>query len=249
MSGRSDLPLERAPSDEPREEPSLASLGDVLPAGVLVTDASGRCTYANPRARQLFGLGFDELATHGFGPAVDPSDRARVEAGFAAACASAVEWHAEFRCRRRDGSVVTVAVDAAPLRSADGRPSGHIAAVEDVSLRSRLYAKLTALIETSRILLQSTRLRAVLPAVVQVARNLIAADGYAVWRETDGGWRIVESNGISPAFAAATVPQQNAITYQTTLAFVDVRAGRRRWRRASRPTPPKASWRCWRCRS
>jgi PAS domain S-box-containing protein len=224
MSGRSEPPpLERVPSDEPREEPSLATLGDALPAGVLVTDAAGRCLYANPRAQQLFGLDVDAIARDGFAAAVDAPDRARVEAEFAAAVAAAAVWHAEFRCRRRDGSVVTVTVDAAPLRGADGQPSGHIAAIEDVSLRSRLYAKLTALIETSRILLGATRLRAVLPAVVQVARNLIAADGYAVWRQTEAGWRIVESNGISTAFSAATVPQQNTITYEAPLAVSDVR--------------------------
>lgn len=224
MSGRSDRqPLDRAPAGEPGEEPSIARLGDAFPAGVLVTDAAGRCLYANPRAQQLFGLEFAALAAHGFAPAVDPADRARIETGLAAAVAAGAEWHAEFRCRRRDGSLVTVAVDAVPLRGADGHPSGHIAAIEDVSLRSRLYAKLTALIETSRILLGATRLHAVLPAVVQVARNLIAADGYAVWRQTEAGWRIVESNGISPAFATATVPQQSAIAYEEPLAFSDVR--------------------------
>ena len=77
--------------------------------------------------------------------------------------ADAAEWQTEFRCRRRDGGAVTVALRAVPLRSPAGAVTGHIAAVEDVSLRSRLYAKLTALIETSRILLDTPRLDAVLP--------------------------------------------------------------------------------------
>ena len=199
-------PLARAPGGGARAVPSIESLGDALPAGVLVTDAAGRCVYANPRVQELLGLTAEELARDGFAPAIAPDDRPMVEREFAAAVAGAADWQAEFRCRRRDGSAVTVALRAVPLRSPDGAVTGHIAAVEDVSLRSRLYAKLTALIETSRILLDTPRLGAVLPAVVQVARTLIAADGYALWRLHDGvDWRVVESNGVSPTFAAAVV--------------------------------------------
>ncbi len=223
MSGRSDRPsLERALTGERRGGPSIDSLGDALPAGVFVTDAAGRCLYANPRVQHLFGLTFDELARTGFVAAIEPDDRARVDAEFAAAIAAGAEWRGEFRCGRRDGSVVMLALHAAPLRDADGIATGHIAAVDDVSLRSRLYAKLTALIQTSRLLLVSPRLDAVLPAAVQVARNLIAADGYAVWRLRDDGWRIVVSNGISAAFTAASVPPA-AVLYETPQAFNDVR--------------------------
>ena len=224
MPGRSDRPsLERALAGERRGGPSIESLGDALPAGVFVTDAAGRCIYANPRVQQLFGLSFDELSKDGFAPAIDLPDRERLAREFAAALAGATEWHAEFRCVRPDGTSATVAVDAVPLRGGDGAVTGHIAAVEDVSLRHRLYAKVSALIETSRILLASPRLEAVLPAAVQVARNLIAADGYALWRVQDDGWRIVGSNGVSPSFTEASVPTQQAITYETPQVFADVR--------------------------
>ncbi len=224
MPGRSNRPsLERALAGERRGGPSIESLGDALPAGAFVTDATGRCVYANPRVQQLFGLGFDELARDGFGPTIDRPDRERVVREFGAAIAAVADWHAEFRCVRPDGTFVTVAVDAMPLRDADGTVTGYIAAVEDVSLRHRLHAKVSALIETSRILLASPRLEAVLPAAVQVARNLITADGYAVWRMKEDGWRIVGSNGISAAFTEANVPTQQAVMYQTPQAFDDVR--------------------------
>jgi PAS domain S-box-containing protein len=219
--------LERALAGVLRGVPSIQSLGDALPAGVLVTDAAGRCVYANPRVQELLGLNAEELARNGFAPAIEPQDRPTVEREFAAAMADAADWHTEFRCRRRDGSAVTLALRAVPLRGTDGAVTGHIAAVEDVSLRSRLYAKLTALIETSRILLDTPRLGAVLPAVVQVARNLIAADGYALWRLHDGGdWRVVVSNGVSSTFAAAVVPSRDAapIAFDAPIAVNDVGA-------------------------
>ncbi len=226
MSAHREAPsLARALGGAPRVVPSIESLGDAFPAGVFVTDAAGRCVYANPRVQELLGLTAEELARDGFAPAIEPGDRPMVEGEFAAALADAADWQAEFRCRRRDGSAVTVALRAVPLRSPDGAVTGYIAAVEDVSLRSRLYAKLTALIETSRILLDTPRLGAVLPAAVQVARTLIAADGYALWRLQDGAdWRVVESNGVSPTFAAAVVPSQGTAfaNYDGPLAVTDV---------------------------
>ena len=224
---RESLPLERALAGALRGVPSIQSLGDALPAGVLVTDGAGRCVYANPRVQQLLGLTAEELARDGFAPAIDADDWPAVEREFAAAVAGAAEWQTEFRCRRRDGGAVTVALRAVPLQSPDGVVTGHIAAVEDVSLRSRLYAKLTALVEASRILLDTPRLGVVLPAVVQVARNLIAADGYALWRLHDGGdWRVVVSNGVSSTFAAAVVPSREAaiVRFDAPIAVNDVGA-------------------------
>ena len=228
MSARREAPsLETALAGALRSVPSIESLGDAFPAGVLITDAAGRVVYANPRAQQLFGLTVEELARDGFVPAIEAEDRPTIEREFAAAVAGAAEWQAEFRCCRGEGGAITVALRAVPLRSHDGVVTGHLAAVEDISLRSRLYAKLTALIETSRILLDTPRLGAVLPAAVQVARTLIAADGYALWRLNDGGdWRVVESNGVSPAFAAAAVPADgSAFTrFDVPLAVNDVGA-------------------------
>ncbi len=220
---------QETPSSEPALAPpvpggpAVETLVDALPAGVLVTDPAGRCVYANPRVQQLFGRSAEALERDGFASAIDLPDRDRVQAAFAAAVAAAAEWQAEFRCRRPDGSVVMVSATAVPLRGAAGQATGHVTAVEDTTLRTRLHAKLTALIETSRMMLESPRLGAVLPAVVQVARNLIAADGYAVWRLADGGWRVAVSNGISAAFAEAVVPQQDAVAYETPQAFDDVR--------------------------
>ena len=253
MSARREAPsLETALAGALRSVPSIESLGDVFPAGVLITDVAGGVVYANPRAQQLFGLTVEELARDGFAPAIEPEDRPIIEREFAAAIAGAAEWQAEFRCCRREGAAITVALRAVPLRSPDGVVTGHIAAVEDISLRSRLYAKLTALIETSRILLDTPRLGAVLPAAVQVARTLIAADGYALWRLNDrGDWRVVESNGVSPAFAAAVCNRHRARRSRASRrpSRSTTSARPRRWPTGTPPTRPRASAPCWRSRS
>ena len=243
-------PLERAPAGTPRGVPAIASLGDAFPAGILVLDAAGRGVYANPRVQALLGLSAGELAEEGFLPAVDAADRSRIESEFAAALAAASEWQAEFRCRHRDDTVL----HNRAARRAAAQPRGRGQRIRRRRRRrqpaSRLYTKLTALIETSRILLDTPRLDAVLPAAVQVARNLIAADGYALWRlQDDGGWRIVVSNGVSAAFAAAVVPQRESTysRFDTPLAVNDVEP-QRGWPTARRPTGRRGSAPFWRCR-
>ena len=67
MSARREAPsLETALAGAQRSVPSIESLGDAFPAGVLITDVAGRVVYANPRAQQLFGLTVEELARDGF---------------------------------------------------------------------------------------------------------------------------------------------------------------------------------------
>src|SRR6187551_1588086 len=131
MSGHREAPpLERILAGALRSVPSIESLGDACPAGVLVTDATGRCVYANPRVQELLGLTAAELARDGFAAAIEPADRPAIEDEFALAVANAAEWQGEFRCKRRDGTVVTVAMRSVPLGRPDGGVTGHIAAVE-----------------------------------------------------------------------------------------------------------------------
>jgi signal transduction histidine kinase/GAF domain-containing protein len=58
------------------------------------------------------------------------------------------------------------------------------------------------LVEASATLLASPELKSVLPRILALAKTLIAADGYAVWRTLDQGhtWSIVASDGLSPQY-------------------------------------------------
>ena len=134
MSGRRDAPsVDRALAVALRGVTSIESLGDAFPAGVLMTDAAGRCVYANPRVQELLGLNAEELARNGFVPAIEPDDRPTVERELAAAVADAADWQSEFRCRRRDGS-------SSPSRCARFRCEARKATSPDTSPRSRTSA-------------------------------------------------------------------------------------------------------------
>jgi signal transduction histidine kinase/ActR/RegA family two-component response regulator len=65
-----------------------------------------------------------------------------------------------------------------------------------------LHQRLLAVVASSGSLLQSPEVDNVIPAVLRIARDIIAADGYAVWRlEKHGVWQIRSFDGVSARFA------------------------------------------------
>ena len=61
-----------------------------------------------------------------------------------------------------------------------------------------LQQRLLAVVAASGSLLRSPRVDDVIPAVLRIARDLVAADGYAIWRlDTHDVWRIRSFDGVS----------------------------------------------------
>ncbi len=65
-----------------------------------------------------------------------------------------------------------------------------------------LEQRLTVLVEASGTLLSSLELADVLPAILDLARRLVEADAYAVWRfdKPAGEWRVVSAVGLSEGY-------------------------------------------------
>src|SRR5436190_22795516 len=70
-----------------------------------------------------------------------------------------------------------------------------------------IQQRLFGLVSRAGILLGSPRIEDVLPGILTVARDTVAADGYAVWRldPARGGWFIARQAGVSDEFAAAII--------------------------------------------
>ncbi len=65
-----------------------------------------------------------------------------------------------------------------------------------------LHRRLLAVVAASGSLLRSPQVDDVIPAMLRIARDTVAADGYAVWRlEKHGVWRIRSFDGVSARFA------------------------------------------------
>lgn len=82
---------------------------------------------------------------------------------------------------------------------------------EAVNFHRELEEQLTVLVEASDKLLSSLKLSTVLPAILDLAGRLIAADAYGVWRQTppNGEWRTLATSGLSEDYLQFTARNFN----------------------------------------
>ena len=112
--------------------------------------------------------------------------------------------------QRKDGTLIPISLTASPIHDESGRVVGVSEIARNITDRKRaesaladLQQRLLALVSASGVLLRSPQVADVVPATLTVARDLVTADGYAIWRrERDTNrWRIMSSAGISETFA------------------------------------------------
>ena len=133
-------------NSEDRSQPYADQLdtlvGDLVPVGIVRTDASGSCVYVNKRWCQLTGLPREAAYGTGWARAVHPEDRDWLAEEWRKAASQETEFVADFRYQTPDGTVRTVLSRTVPLLDKNGRLSGYLGAVTDVS--DRLRAEETA---------------------------------------------------------------------------------------------------------
>lgn len=97
-----------------------------------------------------------------------------------------------------------------------------------VDLHRSIEERLSLLVQASESLIGSPVLSEVLPAILNLSCNLVAADAYAVWRHdpATSEWRIVSAYGLSEGYqhASIQVPADAAITMDAPLVAEDVYA-------------------------
>ncbi|HEY9807296.1 MAG TPA: GAF domain-containing protein, partial [Candidatus Obscuribacterales bacterium] len=83
---------------------------------------------------------------------------------------------------------------------------------EGLQLQQSIEQKLTLLVEASSTLISSLELNALLPKILDLSCNLIAADAYAVWRfhPSLNKWQVVCSAGLSEAYQQSMIQMTTA---------------------------------------
>jgi PAS domain S-box-containing protein len=114
---------------------------------------------------------------------------------------------------RKDGGRVDVSLTISPIHDATGTVIGASKIARNISDRKRidaeireLHERLLGLAVASASILGSPNVDAVVSATIDIARDVIKSDAYALWRVEPGGeWRIVRAFGISEHFSARIV--------------------------------------------
>lgn len=118
------------------EEP-FRSLCDCSPIGIFLADTDGHCTYTNPRYQAIFNVTFEESLGEGFLCCVHPEDKTRVMKQWYAHRLEAGEFAAEIRFQTSQGHVRWAHLRSAPMFSDEGRLTGHVGTLEDITERKR----------------------------------------------------------------------------------------------------------------
>jgi PAS domain S-box-containing protein len=142
--------------------------------GIFVTDADGRCTYANPRWNEIAALADGATLGDGWKTAFVPEDLPEV----LAAWRDAVRGHGNpvytFRVRRPDGEIRWTRSRPVALRSEDGKRNRFLATVEDITGLRNSYERIRELAQRLETVREDER-RSVAHALHEgVAQDLVA---------------------------------------------------------------------------
>jgi PAS domain S-box-containing protein len=115
----------------------LAAVIETSPLPIAALDPKGNVTLWNRAAEETFGYTRDEMLGKPYQP-VDSEDRKNAEDVIRKITAGVPVNAYETHARRKDGTVLDVAVYSAPLRAPGGRPLGVLAVAADRTERKRL---------------------------------------------------------------------------------------------------------------
>jgi diguanylate cyclase (GGDEF)-like protein/PAS domain S-box-containing protein len=120
----------------------LTSILETVPDGIVIVDQSGQITFTNPSAEKLFGLSFSDLARRLYNApewkisAPDGSPFPEENLPFAQVMKTGKPvYNVEHAINHPDGRRLTLSINAAPLRGADGGVTEVVFTLEDITKR------------------------------------------------------------------------------------------------------------------
>jgi PAS domain S-box-containing protein len=189
-----------------RASQRLAAIVESSDDAIVSKNLDGIITSWNRGAERLFGYSASEAIGQSI-ILILPPDRLREEDVVLSSIRAGVPVESETAAAQRwETSRHFVKVSPVGRQRPHRRRSKiarDIGARNDEAERAELHRRLTLLVEASASLLGSPETESVRSAAMSLARQLLVADAYAVWLSASNyvGWRAVNSEGVSSAFA------------------------------------------------
>jgi PAS domain S-box-containing protein len=215
----------------------LAAIVESSDEAIVSKDLNGIITSWNHGAEALFGYTADEAVGQSITMVIPPDRLAEEDMVLGHIRRGERIEHFETIRQRKDGTLVPISLTVSPIRDAAGVIIGASKIARNISDRRQIEAelrevhhRLLALTTASGSILASPDSGAVASAAIDVARDVFAADGYAVWRANhSGSWQIVRSLAISDDFASRAIPQPTGsaapfVPFSEPLVCEDVQA-------------------------
>ena len=120
-----------------RSNDTLSSLIQASPMAITMLDAEGKVRVWNPAAERIFGWSAEEVLGRPL-PTVPEERQAEHREFVARVLADQAFTALEVVRRRKDGSPITISLSVAPLRNAEGRITGVMGIMADVTERKQM---------------------------------------------------------------------------------------------------------------
>jgi PAS domain S-box-containing protein len=230
-------------SHELQRASDLAAIVEWSDDAIVSTDLESTITSWNRAATVLFGYPADEAIGHPIHILIPPERHAEEREVMEKVRRGETVLHFETIRRRRDGSAVEVSLTVSPIRDQQGQVVGASKIARDITQRrtaerdiAELQTRLVTLTTASGALLRSPRVEDVIAAVLDVARDVLPADAYAIWRydAAASSWRAVAQTGLSPAFVDPPLKQDGEVLLKELAVIPDVPNAPRMASRAAR---------------
>lgn len=124
-----------------KSEARYRQMVDTAYEGVWLIDNEARTTFANQRMAEMLGYTAEEMLGLSMFHFMDEAARAEAEKNFARRKTGVSEQH-EFRFKRKDGADVWTLVAASPISDGEGRVSGALGMITDITERKAAEAAL-----------------------------------------------------------------------------------------------------------
>ncbi len=240
QAGRKEAELARVEALEQSNRASqrLAAIVQSSDDAIISKDLNGVIMSWNPAAERMFGYSESEAVGQSI-TLILPLDRRTEEDQVLGHIRAGEPVEMETVRQHRSGSRIDISLKVSPVKNADGRIVGASKIARDITPRKRadaeraeLQRRLSLLVEASASLLNSPETESVRSATMSLARQLLVADGYAVWVNDPGqpGWRAAASEGISDDFSNRVISSYRggvaprALSFSEPLAVTDVYA-------------------------
>jgi PAS domain S-box-containing protein len=221
----------------------LAAIVESSDDAIVSKDLNGIIASWNRAAERIFGYSSVEAIGRSI-TIIIPEDRLHEEAEVLRRIRSGQSVdHFETIRRRKDGTLVPISLTVSPIRNAHGKVIGaskiardisdrrraEAAIAESTAVRSDFQRRLLALTRAAGAVLATPERQQVFEATMSLARDLIAADGYALWRldRESELWRPMASFGVSKEFLHSIAPERprpGTVPFHEPLAVDDVHA-------------------------
>ena len=139
-AGRAAAELDRRHQESAlrQSEEHYHLLARLAPVGIFRTDAEGHCIYVNKRWCDIAGIGPEQAHGEGWARAIHPYDRKQIFEHWYAAAKNDQPFMEECRMLRPDGVTTWVLARASAEKEADGRVTGYVGTITEITDRKQV---------------------------------------------------------------------------------------------------------------